>query len=278
MKARTHRTCNVRGLYPPYKTECFASSPFPFILTPKRNLAISVVFSFVVVVLLSFSTKMLSIPADDDYGIAIALSGLRPDSEFCLFVNAILARFISLLCTLVPGFNWFWLFERIVTFVAVAVLCFLCLELIDSKPFLSCAAAASLFGLLPLCTYYSNFTAVSGISTLAGFSILAYDFEDAFYGKPYRSWLRGIGIALCFIGFLIRYESFLLVMPFAFIVLAVVCWKHRRLLVRAFRDHRFRLLILRFSTFLSVIVLCIAAAVVNEAVWSSGQWGGMEDV
>lgn len=215
MSVRTNEVCTVRYVHP-LKTNQLRTARFTS--ASKRNLVVSVLFSFFVVVLLSFSTKMSTVPADDDYGIALALSGLRPDSELCLFINAILARFISLLCTFIPGFNWFWVFERIVTFVAVAALCFLCLELIASKPLLPCAVAASFLGLLPLCTYYSNFTAVSGISTLAGLAILACDFEDSFQGKSYRVGLRALGIALCFIGFIIRYESFLLVVPFVFVL------------------------------------------------------------
>lgn len=209
---------------------------------------------------------------DDDYGIGLALSGRQPDSQYCLFINAVLARFVSALSVFGPGLNWFWLTERFLSLFGLTVLIFLCMELVKIKPLLPPAAMVACLGLIPFCTFNTNFTGVAGFCSLVGMLIVILDFDDTLRYLTYRRSMVGIGIFFCLMGFCIRYECFLLMLPFAFVLLCIISWDHKRLLGAAVRQRDFHVLFQRFFNVGMVVVLCFAASVYDASVWSQGDW------
>lgn len=154
---------------------------------------------------------------DDDLGIAMALSGLYPESGLCLFVNALLAKVVFYLNSTFPSLNWFLIIERSSTVASFFVLTYLMLRHIPlrvSAPVLGVIA----YFILPKCIIGANFTVVAALCIAAG--------EMCFFVALVRRSLGAgvIGLPLVFMGYMWRGLMLLLSTPFlvlAFVVLLV---------------------------------------------------------
>ena len=156
---------------------------------------------------------------DDDLGIAMALSGLYPESGLCLFVNALLAKIIFFMNSTFPSLNWFLIIERSPTAASFFALTYLMLRHVPfhvSVPVLGVIA----YFILPECIIGANFTVVAALCIAAG--------EMCFFVALVKRSLGAgtAGLFLVFVGYMWRGLMLLLSTPFlalAFIALLVRC-------------------------------------------------------
>ena len=217
----------------------------------------------VVVALVSLAASQ-NASLDDDYTIALSLSGMYPGSGLCLFVNGVLSCLVASLNALVPGMNAFYAVEFAVFLLSLGLFSFAALTYLGSKSQGLLVIGAVIVLLAPGCTFDKNFTVVAAFATLAGAFLVVSQVGVA---RPSRG-LACAGVLLCLCGFLLRIQSFLLALPFFALALAVRILKAREEGVLS-RD---RLLGDVLAPAAALIVLCGACMAADALLWDDQPW------
>lgn len=203
---------------------------------------------------------------DDDLGIAMALSGMYPESGQCLFVNALLNDLIFALNSWQPGLNWFLIVERLSSGLAFFAICYCAMRYAPLAVALPVLGLIAYF-IMPKCTVGSNFTVVAAICVAAG--------ELCFcLGVSRGRWSSCLaGLFLVVLGYLWRALVLLLSAPFLALAFAVIAW---RLSGRGFR---FAVVVwLRaVGSVIAVGMLVGAAYFYDGAVWDRPEWASWRD-
>ena len=215
-----------------------------------------------VVALIAFGSDAST---DDDLGIAFALSGLYPDSGLCLFINAFISRLTLLISSIAPGINSFFILEYCLAAVGVFVFVYVALAYLDDRAVALCAIGLFILLLVAGCTFRKNFTVVATVLTLAGTFALVMQLRQNRLSGP----LTVIAVILCVFGFMLRWESFLLVMPFVFVAFVHKLWLNAKSKKPALGAKR---TVLRLIPFVVVVALCACAYVYDSNEWSSPEW------
>lgn len=202
---------------------------------------------------------------DDDLGIAFALSGLYPDSGLCLFVNAFISRLTLLISSIAPGINSFFILEYCLAAVGVFVFVYAALAYLDDRAVALFAIGLFILLLISGCTFRKNFTVVATTLTLAGSFALVMQLRQNRLSGP----LTVTAVILCVFGFMLRWESFLLVMPFVFVAFVHKLWLNAKSKKPAFGMKRTAL---KLIPFVVVVALCACAYVYDSNEWSSPEW------
>ena len=203
--------------------------------------------------------------SDDDMGIAFALSGLYPDSGLCLFVNAFISHLTLLVSELVPGVNAFFLIEYCLVALGIFVFVYVATVDIDDHVVAFCIIGLVILLLVPACTYRKNFTVVATLITLSGFFALIMQIDKHRLSAP----LCIVAAILCVFGFMMRFESFLLAIPFVAIALVYKTWLHIEH-EKPFLGSKWPAFAL--IPFVAVVVLCAGAYVYDLVEWGSPEW------
>lgn len=233
---------------------------------PRINRFGVVVASFaalLVVVLVVFGSYNRA--SDDDLGIAFALSGLYPDSGLCLFVNAFISHFTIVVSNLFPGINAFFVIEYCLAALGVFVFAYAAIAFLDDHVVAFCTIGLLILLLVPACTFLKNFTVVATLITLAGSFVLVMQICQ----KRSSVLLTVVAVILCVFGFMMRWESFLLAMPFVFIAFAQKLWfkvAHKK------PSTDVKGVVLKLVPIAAVFALCACAYVYDSVEWSSPEW------
>lgn len=196
---------------------------------------------------------------DDDWLIACYLSPSVPDGDMCLFLNALLAQFVSHLGNLLTDVNCYQVLELVVSFVA-----FLCFVYYATKylkiPYSLFLLCSLVFFALPGCTYLQKFAMVAGTTALIGFFLLVICFceDDSAAGV--------IGGALIIMGMLIRQDAVMATVPFLLGVCLFVFFRHPDKEKRASSTKRL------VAIALIVVVFCMALDMYDAHVWEQSPW------
>lgn len=196
---------------------------------------------------------------DDDWLIACYLSPCVPDGALCLFINALLAQFVSGLGNLCPFVNWFQTFELAVGFAAFFCLIYYSLKYLElpySAFLFTCLVLLS----LPGCTYLQKFTIVAGTLAIVGGFLLILSLCES----DFRAGV--IGGILVVVGTTIRQDAVLIGVPF-FLGLAIFAFF--RFPNKAKRIQTVRLLALLI---LAILLVCVILNLYSEHVWSVSPW------
>ena len=202
---------------------------------------------------------------DDDLGIAFALSGLYPDSGLCLFVNAFISRLTLLISSIAPGINAFFILEYCLAAVGVFVFVYVALAYLDDRAVALCAIGLFILLLVAGCTFRKNFTVVATTLTLAGSFALVVQLRQNRLSGP----LTVTAVILCVFGFMLRWESFLLMIPFVFVAFVHKLWLNAKSKKPALGMKRTAL---KLIPFVVVVALCACAYVYDSNEWSSPEW------
>ena len=206
---------------------------------------------------------------DDDYTIALSLSGMYPGSGLCLFVNGVLSCLVAFLNALAPDVNVFYAVEHVVFLLSLGLLSYASLTYLESKAQAFLVVGAAVVLLAPGCTFDKNFTVVAAFATLAGAFLVVSQVGAT---RPSRG-LTCAGVLLCLCGFLLRVQSFLLALPFFAVALAVRFLKARD--VRVLSEGRLALEAL--APVLALVTLCVACTAVDALLWSDQPWKHWSD-
>ena len=180
-----------------------------------RCLVLSCALSLVVI--LVGTVAWYPVDANDDFYMAMALSGVWGQNEgLCLFINALMSQIIFFLNTAVPVGNWYALLELLTAFLSLSTLIYLLLTRV-SLPYASMVTMAALAFTIPGVTWESNFTFVSILSIGAGGMAILMSLRE----QRHRASLVVLGLAFLCLGYIWRYEVFLLCIP-AFGIAALV--------------------------------------------------------
>ena len=215
-----------------------------------------------VVALIAFGTDAST---DDDLGIAFALSGLYPDSGLCLFVNAFISRLALLISGIAPGINAFFILEYCLAAVGVFVFVYAALAYLDDRAVALFAIGLFILLLVAGCTFRKNFTVVATVLTLAGSFALVMQLRQNRFSGP----LTVTAVILCAFGFMLRWESFLLMMPFVFVAFVHKLWANAKSKKPALGMKRTAL---KLIPFVVAVALCACAYVYDSNEWSSPEW------
>lgn len=155
----------------------------------------------------------------DDLGISMMLSGAYPDSDICLFVNALLSYCVSSINNQFQSWNVFYIYLLFIAVISYSMMLFCCLRFSETTLDLlwkSCFFAICVSLSLPMCTFTPNFTMVAAVSTIGGsISFVCFFGEGGKLASRKSSWvLPVVGCVLLLNGFMIRSQAFLLCLPF----------------------------------------------------------------
>lgn len=210
-------------------------------------------------VLLILNTAALG--SDDDLGIALALSGIYPESGQCLFTNAVLNELVFALNSWQPSLNWLLIMERISSTCAFFALCYCMLRYVPTPIALTVLGFMSYF-IMPKCTVAANFTVVAALCIFAG---ELYFCEGLARGRisPCIS-----GLALVLLGYMWRALVLMLSVPFLALASLIIVFRYRM------RGGRFlRLLAFRALGALIATGLLVGCAYFYDAsIWEQPEW------
>lgn len=193
-------------------------------ITENHPVATAIILSCLLTFISMFSVNYANI--DDDFGIAVALSGRYPDGGLCLFVNAIISNICYFMNSIFPNINAFWFLEGLSCCFAFMRLYYLSFKFGKTRPLLYVVSIVCTFLLMPGCTSESNFTVVAGMCVLSGF--LGYGCLFTI-GKKYKHeddtyYLKEsiINSVLIVLGFCFRQKVLMLMLPFVVFFLVVL--------------------------------------------------------
>ena len=236
-----------------------------FTESKKRCLVFAFVFALVVIV--AGSMAWYPVDANDDFYMAMALSGVWGQGEgLCLFMNALTSQLIFFLNTALPFGNWYAWLELITAFFSLFTVTYLALTRV-SLPFASLVITATLAFTIAGCTWEANFTFVSVASICAGGMALLASVRE----ERHRPSLIVVGVAFMCIGYLWRYEVFILCIPaFGIAALVYLLFEERR------RQGAIKSL-LRLWPFALVLCLVGASYAYDCQVWQQDPWRDWAD-
>lgn len=138
-------------------------------------------------------------------------------------MNALISNVVLALNSIAPDLNWFFVLEYALSYASFFAFC---LALLMFAPIGAALVivGASLYFVVPGCTYNSNFTFVASISTAAGISCLLGPLSVRRTDPAFLT----AGVAFAFVGSLFRIESFLLSLPFALLALCYVAIRNKK--------------------------------------------------
>ncbi|WP_304425657.1 hypothetical protein [uncultured Adlercreutzia sp.] len=198
---------------------------------------------------------------DDDLGIAMALSGLYPESGQCLFTNALLNNIVFSLNSAMPDVNWFLVIERSSSAAAFFVACYLLLRYVPLQVALAILGLVSYF-VMPRCTAGANFTVVAAMCVFSG--------ELCFcVGIYHRKLVPCIaGCLLVVLGYLWRALILALSAPFLALAFFALVWTCRKEGGGALRS-----LGTRTAASICVVGLLVGGAYFyDQSVWEQPEW------
>ena len=225
-------------------------------LSLRQRLALSFLFAALICIPLCLAVRRA--PTDDDYSIAFYLSGRLPDQGLSLFVNAILSNLIYALGTIWPQVSWFFVIERLTSFLAFWGLAYATLSYVRFPAGLLMLGFVTWFA-LPNCISTSNFTFVSGLCATSGVLLLVSRIGRDEAGKPSLC----AGVALLLLGLLWRDHMFYAALPFFAAALfgkVLICEFDRKIAC---------------SCIVSLLLVCVAsvgAIAIDRIQWSADGW------
>lgn len=171
------------------------------------RVALSLAFSLVLCLFLALCVSPTN--SDDDWSVALYLSGRVDGQGLSLFLNALLSQAIFALNNLAPALNWFFVLEHATAFAAFAALTYGALSYVRRCPGLVMLGFLALY-LLPQCISTSNYTVVAFLATCAGGFMLVGRMGDEMAGMPSAV----TAVALAGLGLMWRFQMFLVGVPF----------------------------------------------------------------
>ncbi|MFR7746471.1 MAG: hypothetical protein ACLU06_03460 [Eggerthellaceae bacterium] len=236
------------------------------IYSRKYRLIFAAILTVVLFALMTLTNRYAG-GSDDDWSISLDLSGRYPNSGLCLFINALISQASLALNLAFPAFNWFLFLEFLIAFFAF--FCVVYGALTYMKPLFAflLIGAVECF-ILPGCTYEGNFTFVAGIATLAGFILLVGSTKNRSASKL----IPTVGVIFCVLGFMLRWEAFLLCLPFVALSLFFI-FLHRKSDRPTIAWHQRISSFLRASIpYVAVVILCSATFIYDALVWQQPEW------
>ncbi|MCI8326160.1 MAG: hypothetical protein HFI37_00115 [Lachnospiraceae bacterium] len=166
-----------------------------------------------IVILCAYLTNTPYNETNDDTGMAAIASGAYgTDSEYLVFQNIILGKFFHLFYTINGNWNWYSIFQFLITLSSFCLLGHVLSEKIRGKRFF-------FVYILLLKLFYQEFyliyqfTRVSMLCCLTGYLLLFFSFTN---NRP--RWERIIGGIFVILGLLVRSASFKETTAFAFVI------------------------------------------------------------
>ena len=231
----------------------------------KTDLLFAAVFVLILFVL-TFTFRTPRPYSNDDTGIANYLSGSLGNkyaSPFIPFINIILGWIMVFLYRLLPGPNWFIIWQIVIEYISI---CFLQTILMNQlrKNFSNwwsyVLSSVLLAAFIPSFICRIEFTQTAAIGGIMGV------FWILFCWKYNSKAGMAIGIIHTTVSFMFRKNGFLICLPFVLIVSIRFCLQHRKEIIH-YRK-RFSSLILCFGILIAILA---AFTGVNTIAWDSGE-------
>ena len=225
------------------------------------------VFSFVFIGIVFFvaTTAWVRRDFNDDFSIALALSGNWGEGEgLSLFVNYCLSVVVFALNKAIPAVNWFVALEYATSYLAMVAGSYLCLTR-STLPATALVLTGMTLLIVPECTFFCNFTVIASMNAMAGGLALVMSLRE----PRHNAGLIVMGAAFLMFAFLFRSEAFLLCIPFFGIAALVVLFAKK---FAGNQSPSFGRKVLRLWPF--VIVICLGGMLyVADAVgWQEEPW------
>ena len=205
---------------------------------------------------------------NDDYTMAAIVSGVYGQSSVHLvFASSVLGAILRVLYAVVPGLNWYWLFELFAVVLSYTVIGWV-LQQRQGKRWGRLFYLVFLVASCQTFYYHWNFTRTAAIAAAAGALCMLQGLKNARGCTPL--WVGG---ALFYYGFCLRFESWLMALALALAWLAgeVLVWftAHRSVscIKTAWKARRKQLAVCG-----AVVLVILATKAVDLAVNAQEPW------
>lgn len=193
---------------------------------------------------------------DDDWVISLMLSGRAGATTPCLFVNAAVSYLSLGINALLPSINGFYALEYVLSLLSVA--CLLAWALVwRHRLGPSVVIAGVVILTLSGVTIGSNFTYVAALCFAAGSATLVSNVASAHSAAPHA-----LGVTLVMMGFALRWEMALLLVPVYTVALVFVL---RGALSSS--DCETHAMGFRLRPIIVALIGCLALAAFDVAIW-----------
>ena len=196
----------------------------------------------------------------DNYFISLVINRIYDIDNYCLHIHPILCFFLGKLSDLMPFADVFLLFMRIVLFSETVWLSYLLLSSTESKPKRIINVLFVLFLILSLNLYTENYTVYASSLIFTGLLTLLlalHNDKNVFIHLP-------IGTLFVCLGFMTRYQTGLLLVPFLLLEIITTLIDHRNNLQLYIKKY------IRY--FAPCIILCIILFVSMTLVKTSDKY------